>query len=111
MLKREKEERETEDLQEKLDVRCDPHLFQRDVALTSVQAIRGTTSNPTTLHQLPRLDKSSPNFHNQLSKVLSSKEYKQTVPDLQDNHLELLVDYLDKVRCPILLSRPLLKPA
>ena len=26
-LKREKEERETKDLQEKLDVRSDPHLF------------------------------------------------------------------------------------
>ena len=111
VLKREKEEREIKDLQERLDVRCGTCLFQWDVALISIQAIRGTTSNPTTLQQLPRLDKSSPNFHDELSKVLSSKEYQQTVPGLQGNHLELLVDYLDKVCHPIPLPRPLLKPA
>ena len=53
------------------------------------------------MQQLPRLNKFSPDFHDQLSNVLSSEEYEQSVPNLQGNDLVSLVDYLDKVCHPI----------
>jgi len=52
------------------------------------------------LQQLRRLDKSSPEFHNQLNSVLSSDAYQQSVQTLQGNELVSLVDYFDKVCLP-----------
>ena len=56
-----------------------------------------SSPSPPALQQLGQLNGSSPSFHDQLSKVLYGKEYKQCVPDLQRDDL-MLVDYLDKVR-------------
>ena len=62
------------------------------------------SSHSTTLEQLRRLDRSSPNFHDQLSNVLSGEEYGQSVLNLEGNDLMSLVDYLDKVRRHVALS-------
>jgi len=50
------------------------------------------------LTQLRHLDASSPTFQDQVSNVLYGEEYKQWMPNLQDDGLMGLVDYLDKVR-------------
>ena len=55
-------------------------------------------SSPPALQQLHRLNRSSPDFHDQLSNVLYGEEYKQWVANLQGDDLIWLVDYLDKVR-------------
>ena len=68
-----------------------------------------SSSNPTALQRLRRLDRSSPNFHNQLSNVLFGEEYGRSVPNLRGNDLVSLVDYLNKVCRPISLLRPQLK--
>ena len=57
-----------------------------------------SSPHSTTLRQLRHLDESSPNFHDQLTSVLSGEEYEQSVPNLRNNDLVFLVDYLDKVR-------------
>ena len=49
------------------------------------------------LQQLNRLDRSLSGFHDRLCKVLYGQEYAQCVPNLQDDDLVWLVDYLDKV--------------
>ena len=52
------------------------------------------------LQQLNSLERSSPDFHEQLCGVLYGKEFVQCVPNLQGDDLTWLVDYLDKVcRC------------
>jgi hypothetical protein len=53
---------------------------------------------PPTLQQLDLLNRSSPNFHNQLSNILYGQEYQQCVPNLKGDDLSWLIDYLDKVR-------------
>lgn len=62
------------------------------------------------LQQLRRLDRSSSDFHDQLSNVLYGEEYQQCVRNLQGDESVWLVDYLDKVCCrapfPVLRSRP-----
>ena len=68
-----------------------------------------SSSNPTALQRLRRLDRSSPNFHNQLSNVLFGEEYGQSVPNLRGNDLVSLVDYLDKACRPISPLRPQFK--
>ena len=67
-------------------------------------------SSPT-LQQLDRLNRSSPDFHDQLYNVLYGQEYKQCVPNLQGEDLVWLVNYLDKVRRRVALSRSPLMPA
>ncbi|KAF9644325.1 hypothetical protein BDM02DRAFT_3263623 [Thelephora ganbajun] len=52
--------------------------------------------NSPALQELNRLDTSSPDFHNQLYDLLYGKDCKQCVPNLQDDDLVWLVDYLDK---------------
>jgi len=54
--------------------------------------------DPPTLQGLDRLDRSSPEFHNQLSNTLYGEEYQQCVPNLRDDDLVWLIVYLDKVR-------------
>ena len=59
------------------------------------------------LQALCALDRSSPEFHDQLSNILYGEVYKKYAPRLRDEDLVPLVDYLDKVRC---LVSPLLSP-
>ena len=56
-------------------------------------------SSPTSaaLQRLHHLDRSSPNFQDQLCDALYGEEYTQCVPNLQGDDLVWLVDYLDKV--------------
>jgi hypothetical protein len=56
------------------------------------------------LEQLDRLNRSSLRFHDQLSNILFGEEYNQCVPELQNDDLAWLVDYLDGVRRRITLS-------
>jgi len=55
------------------------------------------------LQQLLRLDSSSSDFQDQLSNLLHGGEYRQCVPELQDDDVAWLVDYLDKVRCHVVI--------
>ena len=57
--------------------------------------------------ELRGLDKSSSKFHDQISSILYGREYKTSVPNLQDHDLVRLVDYLEEVRrrVPLLHSR------
>ena len=50
------------------------------------------------LKQLHHLDRSSPDFHDQLSDVFYGSEYIKYTQSLQGDDLMWLVDYLDKVR-------------
>jgi len=62
------------------------------------------------LQQLRHLDRSSSKFHDQLSNVFNSEVYQRSLPNLNGNELVSLIDYLDKVRCPIFLPCSLLDP-
>jgi hypothetical protein len=68
-------------------------------------------SSPPALQQLRRLNGSSPDFHDQLCKVLSGEEYRQCVSNLQGDDLVWLVGYLDNVRRHVAVPRSPLKPA
>ena len=83
------------------DALGDGDASRRDVS-------RMSTRDP--LKELRGLDKSSPEFHDQISDILHGEEYKQCVSDLQGDDLVWLVDYLDQVRLPISLVRFPLKP-
>ncbi|KAF9643026.1 kinase-like protein [Thelephora ganbajun] len=48
------------------------------------------------LQQIYHLDRSSPDFHDQLDNVLHGQEYDQCVPNLEEEDLAWLVNYLDK---------------
>jgi len=63
------------------------------------------------LQRFHLLDRSSPDFDDQLSNVLYGEEYKRCVPNLEDDDLAWLVDYLDKVRRPIAIPNSPFKPA
>jgi len=52
---------------------------------------------PTPLQRLRDLDKSSPQFHDQLSDALRRKEYRNCVSNLRSEDLVWLVEYLDRV--------------
>ena len=67
--------------------------------------------NSPVLQQLHNLNRSSPDFNDQLSNVLYGEEYQECVPNLQGEDLVWLVDYLDEVCRRISPSHPLLKPA
>jgi len=58
---------------------------------------------PEILQELDRLDKSSPEFPDQLTSLLYKEGYKNCIPELQDEDVVWLVEYLDKVRIPIAL--------
>ena len=61
-------------------------------------------TSPNLLQQLHHLDRSSSEFHDQLSNILYGEEYERHVADLDNDDLVSLVDYLDKVRCCVALS-------
>ena len=63
-----------------------------------------SSPSSSTLQELHRLDRSSPDFQGQLSGILYGQEYVRCVPNLQGDDLVWLVDYLDKVRCYVALS-------
>ena len=52
---------------------------------------------PEILQQLDRLDKSSPQFPDQLASFLHGKGYEDCLPKLQDQDVVWLIDYLDNV--------------
>lgn len=52
---------------------------------------------PEILQQLDHLDKSSPQFSDQLASLLHEERYKLCIPDLQDQDVVWLVEYLDNV--------------
>ena len=57
------------------------------------------------LRRIYLLDKSSPDFHEQLNGILhTGHEYDQCVAALGDNDSEWLVNYLDEVRHQVPLS-------
>lgn len=49
------------------------------------------------LLQLHGYDKSSSEYHDQLCNIIYGEEYQRLVPNLQDDDLVWLIDYLDKV--------------
>jgi len=59
--------------------------------------------SPPVLQQLHRLDRSSPEFHDQLNSVLCGEEYRQCGPNVHGDSLAWLVDYMDKVLCHVAL--------
>jgi hypothetical protein len=66
-------------------------------------------SLPTTLQRLDRLNRSSPDFHDQLSNILYEQEYQQCVSNIRGDGLAWLVDYLDKVCRRVAFPRSPLK--
>ena len=62
------------------------------------------------LRELDLLDRSSPDFHDQLCRILHGEEYVQREKNLeQDDDLVWLIDFLDEVRHHTTISRSLLK--
>ena len=67
-------------------------------------------SSPT-LQQLHHLNRSSPDFYDQICNVLYGEEYVRCIPNIQGGDLVWLVDYLDKVRRRVALPHSPLKSA
>jgi len=61
------------------------------------------------LQQLSSLERSSPDFHDQLRSVLYRKDYVQCVSNLQGDDLAWLINYLDEVRRRVVVLHSLLK--
>ena len=70
--------------------------------------LMSSPSHPA-LQQLHHINSSSPNFRDLLSNILYGEEYRQCVPNIAEEDLVWLVDYLDKVYHRITLPRSLLK--
>ena len=64
-----------------------------------------------TLQRLHRLDRSSPDFHEQLHSALRGEEYVQCEQTLEGNDLVWLIDYLDEVCRHVVLPHSPLQPA
>lgn len=60
------------------------------------------------LQQLYNLDRTSPQFRNQLRNFLRGDEYQDVVPSLQSEDLTQLVEYLDSVSLQNISPRPAL---
>ena len=56
---------------------------------------------PNPLQQLYDLDRSSPQFHNQLRDLLRGEDYRNIVPNLGSSGFTWLVEYLDSVSLQI----------
>lgn len=57
-----------------------------------------SSPSPPVLRELHHLNRSSPDFHEQLSNILDREEYQQCVPELQGDDLVTIVDDLEHVR-------------
>lgn len=68
-----------------------------------------SSSNPLVLERLRRLDRSSQTFDDGLADVLRDNEYERWASNLRGEDLAWLIDYLDKVHLPMLLSHSTLK--
>jgi len=66
---------------------------------------------PEILQQFDRLDKSSPQFPDELTGLLYKEGYKNYIPKLQDEDVVWLVEYLDNVCSPIALCHLSAQPA
>ena len=64
-----------------------------------LQGLMSAPSSPA-LQSLHRLDRSSPDFQDQLYDILYGEEYKQHSSSLEHGDYVWLIDYLDRVRCP-----------
>jgi len=67
-------------------------------------------SLPNPLQQLLRLDRFSSKFDDRICNILYGEEYQQCVPNLKNDDLAWLVEYLDKVRRRVSLLCSLLTP-
>ena len=87
--------------------RCSRYIYLPSATLLchSLPQSRPLMSSPGSpvLQQLNRLDRSLPNFQDQLSNVLYGQEYKKSMPNLEDDDFVWLVDYLSEVRRQITL--------
>jgi hypothetical protein len=63
------------------------------------------------LHRLRHLDRSSPEFSDQLTSLLHERGYKDCVASLRDDDSAWLVEYMDNVRLRAALTNSPLKPA
>ena len=63
---------------------------------------------PNPLQKLRDLDRTSPQFDNQLINFLRGNEYKDATPSLQGENLAWLVGYLDNVSLHFVFLRPAL---
>jgi len=70
-----------------------------------------SSPSPSALQQLHRLDGAVSGFRDQLNNILCGEEYQRCVTNLQGEDSAWLVDYLDKVRRPVVLPHSPLKPA
>jgi hypothetical protein len=86
-----------------------PMVFFNLLRLRQWRVIPKPSLSSPVLQRLDHLDRSSPDFHDQLCNVLYGEEYVQCVSNLQGNDLVWLVDYLDRVRRRVALSHSLLK--
>ena len=93
-------------------VRLVVHIYLPIRHIFTPRATPFVMSSPTSpsLQRLDQLDRSLSGFHDKLCEVLYGQEYIQCVPNLQDDDLVWLVDYLDKVRYRKTLCRSLFKP-
>ena len=82
-----------------------PHLLIAHYPNSARVFLMSSPSSPV-LQQLRHLDRSLPNFHDQLCNVLYGEEYTRCAPNIQGDDLVCIVDYLDKVRPRVLLPRP-----
>ena len=60
---------------------------------------------PEPLQKLDNLDKTSPEFYQEISEFIRGKDYRDAVPNLKGEGLVWLVEYLDGVSLQIIFPR------
>ena len=60
---------------------------------------------PEPLQKLHNLDKTSPQFYQEINEFIRGKDYREAVPNLQGEGLTWLVDYLDGVSLQTVFPR------
>lgn len=60
---------------------------------------------PEPLQKLHNLDKTSPQFYQEISEFIHGKDYRDAIPTLQGEGLVWLVEYLDGVSLQIIFPR------
>lgn len=78
--------------------------------LAFLGVFRMSSPNSPALQRLHRLDRSSPDFCDQLRGVLYEQEYVLHEKSFEQNDLEWLIDYLDEVHHDVTLLHSPLKP-